>query len=272
MECGEIICTTLEKFALRPDEKAHPLLSNRHNIVVFADEAHRTQYGLAATLRRNKEGRLRIGQGFARNLRQALPNAAFLGYTGTPIDKEDANTIQIFGDYIHIYDMQQAREDNAVVRILYEARHIPLLLENEQIDTHLAAIIERAAGTAQRAKILARDLLDHFNTRQQALDGKAMLVCMSRQNCVILYDALTGQPDCPEVKIVMTGNLANDPAEWSQAGHITTKIGRETIKRRFIDPDDSLKLVIVCDMWLAGFDAPCVNTIGDARRRAESLQ
>lgn len=280
-EGGEVVCTTIEKFSLKEGKTEHPSLTHRHNVLVIADEAHRTQYGLETSLRRDKEGKLRLGQGFARNLRQALPQAAFLGFTGTPIDKEDANTIQLFGDYIHVYDMQQAREDEAVVQILYEARHIPLDLQNEQIDTDLEAIgeefeveagqleeakakwavVEKAAGAQERLVILARDLLDHFNTRQQALNGKAMIVCMSRRNCVTLYDALQAQPDCPPVKIVMTGNLAADPAEWSQAGHITTKAGREAIKKEFIDPDHSLKLVIVCDMWLTGFDAPCVNTM-----------
>src|SRR4030095_7982548 len=116
---------TIEKFALKEGEKAHPVLTTRHNLIVIADEAHRTQYGLSASMTRDKEGKLRLSQGFALNLRQALPNAAYLGFTGTPIDKEDADTIQIFGDYIHIYDMQQARDDKAVVQILYEARHIP---------------------------------------------------------------------------------------------------------------------------------------------------
>ena len=245
---GEVICTTIEKFTLQSEEKAHPELSKRDNIIVIADEAHRTQYGMGTTMRRDKEGNLRLGQGFALNLRQAVPNAAYLGFTGTPIDKEDANTTQIFGEVIHTYDMQQAREDNAVVRILYEARHIPLALENEQVDTELDAIaedlevgstqleeakanwtvIEKAAGTKNRGGVLANDLLTHFNTRQQALEGKAMIVCMSRRNCVTLYDALTSLPDCPEIKVVMTGNLSEDPPEWNQAGHITTKSRAES--------------------------------------------
>jgi type I restriction enzyme R subunit len=268
-EGGEIICSTIEKFRLREDETRHPVLSTRRNILVIADEAHRTQYGLL--------------EGFAGYLRQALPNASFLGFTGTPIDKADANTVQIFGDYIHIYDMQQAREDQAVVGIFYEARHIPLKLADQEIDAHLEEIterqeleieatqleqakakwatVEKAAGTQERLALLARDLLDHFNRRQEALAGKAMAVCMSRRNCVALYDALTALPGCPEVKIVMTGDLARDPKTWSEAGHITTKGQREAIKARFIDPDDRLKLVIVRDMWLTGFDAPCANTL-----------
>ncbi len=266
---GEVVCTTLEKFQLKEEERRHPVLSTRHNLLVIADEAHRTQYNLL--------------DGFAYHLRQALPNASFIAFTGTPIAKEDANTVQIFGDTIHVYDMQQARDDNAVVGIFYEARHIPLRLVNQRIDASLAEIaeeqetelpageleaakarwaaIERAAGVQERVDMLAQDLLAHFLERQQGLKGKAMVVCMSRRNCVKLYDALTALPGCPEVKIVMTGNLAEDPKAWSQAGHITTKGQREAIKARFVDPDDPLQIVIVRDMWLTGFDAPCVNTL-----------
>jgi type I restriction enzyme, R subunit len=268
-EGGEVICSTIEKFRLQADELRHPVLSDRSNVLVIADEAHRTQYGLL--------------DGFAAYLRQALPNASYIGFTGTPVDKEDANTTQLFGDYIHVYDMLQAKEDKAVVGIYYEARHIPLALTNDQIDARLEEItelqergmevtdleqakarwatVEKAAGTRERLAVLAEDLLAHFNLRQTALKGKAMAVCMSRRNCVALYDALTALPGCPEVKVVMTGNLAQDPKAWSQAGHLTTKAQREAIKARFIDEDDPLKLVIVRDMWLTGFDAPCVNTL-----------
>jgi type I restriction enzyme, R subunit len=268
-EGGEVVCSTIEKFRLREGETRHPLLSRRHNILVIADEAHRTQYSLV--------------EGFAAYLRQALPNAAFIGFTGTPIDKEDANTVQIFGDYIHTYDMQQAKADNAVVGLYYEARHIPLDLRNEDIDLDLEEIaeqqelaidagsldaakarwaaIERAAGTRERLARLAQDLLDHFTLRQAALDGKAMVVCMSRRICVALYDALTALPGCPEARVVMTGDIAEDPTAWSAAGHITTKQKREAIKDRFVEPADPLKIVIVRDMWLTGFDAPCANTL-----------
>ncbi len=266
---GEVICSTIEKFQLQKGETRHPKLSDRANILVIADEAHRTQYGLL--------------EGFAAYLRQALPRAAYIGFTGTPIDKADANTVQIFGETIHTYDMQQAKEDNAVVGLFYEPRHIPLGLANQAIDENLAQItdeiepeisderlevakvkwsaIERAAGAQPRMETLAQDLLTHFNTRQEALSGKAMVVCMSRRNCVALYDALTARADCPEVKVVMTGKLSEDPKAWNEAGHITTKAKREAIKTRFVDPDDPLKLVIVCDMWLTGFDAPCANTL-----------
>lgn len=282
-EGGEIICTTIEKFRLKEGETVHPKLSDRTNILVMADEAHRTQYGLSTTLNRNKEGETNLSQGFALNMRQALPQAAFIGFTGTPVDKADANTTQIFGDYIHTYDMRQAREDNAVVGLYYEPRHIPLNQTNERIDNDLEEIteevdvdlpperlelakakwaaLERAAGTKERMDLLARDLLHHFNTRQQSLQGKAMIVCMSRRNCVAMYDALTAQPDCPAIKIVMTGNLTVDPDTWNKAGHFTTKSKREERKARFIDVNDPLKILIVCDMLLTGFDAPCANTL-----------
>lgn len=268
-EGGEVICSTIEKFRLREGEGRHPVLSSRRNILIMADEAHRTQYNLL--------------DGFAAYLRQALPSASYLGFTGTPIDHEDANTVQLFGDTIHTYDMQQAKADNAVVGLFYEARHIPLALANQDIDADLAAIteevepeipeadlamakakwaaMEQAAGTKQRLSVLAADLLNHFRARQQVLKGKAMVVCMSRRNAVGLYDALTALPGCPEIKVVMTGNLAVDPVAWSQAGHITTHARREQIKARFVDPEDRLQIVIVCDMWLTGFDAPCANTL-----------
>ena len=278
---GEIICTTIEKFSLKSGESQHPCLSNRHNILIVADEAHRTQYGFSTELRRREAGGFYTSQGFALNMRQALPNAAYIGFTGTPIDQADANTIQIFGEVIHTYDMQQAKEDQAVVPIYYEARYVPLKLVNPRLDQDVDALaeenqvdatqlelakakwsaIEQAAGVKERLDILARDLLDHFHRHQETLNGKAMVVCMSRRNAVKLYDALTAQPNCPQVKVVMTGNLGEDPSEWSQAGHLTTKAARDEIKRRFIDPDDPLKLVIVCDMWLTGFDAPCLNTL-----------
>ncbi len=269
-EGGEIICTTIEKFRLQEGERRHPVLSQRHNILVMADEAHRTQYNLL--------------DGFAGFLRQALPHASYIGFTGTPIDKEDANTTQIFGDYIHIYDMQQAKEDKAVVGLFYEARHIPLrLAEDRDLDRELDAIaaemegelppdfreqikakwasIEAAAGAQDRIQALAEDILAHFQKRQEVLQGKAMIVTMNRAIAVALYDALTALPGCPEIKVVMTGNLARDPKAWSEAGHITTKRQREAIKARFIDPDDPLKMVIVVDMWLTGFDAPVANTL-----------
>jgi type I restriction enzyme, R subunit len=257
-EGGEVICSTIEKFQLqrKQGERRYPILAEHANILVIADEAHRTQYNLL--------------DGFGYHLRQALPNASFIGFTGTPVDKEDANTIQLFGEAIHVYDMQQAKDDKAVVGIYYEARHIPLRLDNPHIDANLDEITEQqevalpaddleraksrwadimqAAGTEDRVATLAADLLAHFNQRQTGLKGKAMVVCMSRRNCVALYDALTTLPGCPEVKIVMTGNLSADPKAWSEAGHITTKGKRKATKARYIKPEDPLKIVIVRDM------------------------
>jgi type I restriction enzyme R subunit len=234
-------------------------------VIVIADEAHRSQYGLT--------------EGFAHQLRKALPNASFIGFTGTPISFASADTQAVFGNVIHSYDMLQSKEDHSTVPIYYEPRLIKLELKNEKIDAELAEITEEsgsdasqlerarwaaiaeAAGTKERVEDLAKTLLDHFQKRTQTLNGKAMVVCMSRRNCVKLYDALTKLAGCPEVKIVMTGNLAEDPPGWSQAGHITTKPQRDAIKARMKDIDDPLKIVIVRDMWLTGTDIPCLHTL-----------
>jgi len=264
---GEVIFTTIEKFRLKTDagEIEHPELSGRSNILVIADEAHRSQYGFK--------------EGFARHLTDALPRAMRLGFTGTPVSLSSADTVQVFGDVIHTYDIEQSQQDHATVPIYYEPRQIKLHLSQADIDAALDEItqgqaideVERrkgrwaalaaAAGAKDRLDELARDLLAHFLDRTATLRGKAMVVCMTRENCVRLYDALTALPDCPEVKIVMTGNLSEDPPEWSAAGHITTKAQREAIKQRMIDADDPLKLVIVCDMWLTGTDIPCLHTL-----------
>jgi type I restriction enzyme R subunit len=264
-EGGEVIFSTIQKFQLVDEEVVHPTLSTRSNVIVIADEAHRSQYGLT--------------EGFAHQLRKALPNASFIGFTGTPISFASADTQAVFGNVIHSYDMLQSKEDHSTVPIYYEPRLIKLELKNEKIDAELAEITEEtgsnasqlerarwaaiaeAAGTKERVEDLARTLLDHFQKRTQMLNGKAMVVCMSRRNCVKLYDALTKLPGYPEVKIVMTGNLAEDPPAWSQAGHITTKPQRDAIKARMKDIDDPLKIVIVRDMWLTGTDIPCLHTL-----------
>ncbi|EAR16647.1 type I restriction endonuclease subunit R [Robiginitalea biformata] len=262
---GGVIFTTIEKFRLKlgyedtEGEEEHPVLSERENVIVMADEAHRTQYGLL--------------DGFASNLRKALPNASFIGFTGTPIDKKDADTEAVFGSVIHTYDIQQAVADKATVNIYYEPRLAKLHLWNEDIDEEVAAItetdeedgnmnwaaIEDAAGAADRVKELASDILRHFTLRTETLEGKAMIVCMSRRNCVKMYDALTALEGCPEIAVVMTGNISKDPKEWNP--HIRTKEAKEALKKRFRDPKDPLKMVIVRDMWLTGFDAPCVHTM-----------
>jgi len=264
---GEVIFTTIAKFRLANDEIVHPVLSERDNIIVIADEAHRSQYGFA--------------DGYARYLYDALPNARRLGFTGTPVNFSGADTVEVFGDLIHVYDIRQSQEDRATVPIFYEPRQIKLGLAKDDVDAALAEIIEAreiettdlgrrksrwaalaaAAGAKDRIEVLAKDLLTHFAQRCSTLKGKAMVVCMTRENCVRLYDALTAIEGCPEIKIVMTGNLGKDPPEWSQAGHITTKKARDTIKERMKNPKDPLSIVIVCDMWLTGTDIPCLHTL-----------
>jgi type I restriction enzyme R subunit len=277
---SEVIFTTIEKFALKrgPDgtitELTHPLLSTRANIVVIADEAHRSQYGFL--------------NGFARYLSEALPNAKRLGFTGTPLSfggvkgsLERSETVQVFGDYIHTYDIRQAQDDGATVPIFYSPRQVKLHLSAGDIDAALAAAAKQEqvegseletkksrwaalaemAGVIERVEAVAADILEHYVDRTKELAGKAMIVCMTRKNCVRLYEALIALSDCPEVKVVMTGNLKTDPKTWSEQGHITSKKQREAIKKRMVDADDPLKLVIVCDMWLTGTDIPCLHTL-----------
>ncbi len=242
-------------------ESEHPILSTRDNIIVIADECHRTQYGLV--------------QGFANNLRRAVPNASFIGFTGTPVDTKDADTVQVFGEIIHTYDIRQATEDHAVVPIYYEPRLAKLHLGNAAIEEEaeeimegvnqndrnkiMWAAVEDAAGSDERVAEVAKDILKHFLNRAASLEGKAMIVCMSRRNCVKMYDALTALDVCPETAVIMTSNIAKDPAAWKP--HIRTKENMEAIKGRFKDPDDPLKIVIVRDMWLTGFDNPPLHTL-----------
>lgn len=260
---GGVIFSTIEKFRLTGEasdkELVHPVLSTRENIIVLADECHRTQYGLL--------------DGYAANLRKAIPNASFIGFTGTPVDTKDADTEQVFGEVIHIYDIKQAEEDKATVKIYYEPRLARLHLSNAGIDEEAEEIaagssdsnrikwaaIEDAAGSDDRVQKVAEDILAHYRKRSKDLEGKAMIVCMSRRNCVKLYDVLSQLPGCPEIAVVMTGNIGKDPKDWNK--HLRTKEQREAIKKRFKDPNDPLKLVIVRDMWLTGFDAPCVHTM-----------
>jgi type I restriction enzyme R subunit len=264
-EGGGVVFTTIEKFRLKPGEPRHPLLSQRANIILIADEAHRSQYGFE--------------EGFARCLADALPNAMRLGFTGTPVSLSGADTVEVFGDLIHTYDIRQSQQDKATVPIYYEPRQVKLHLAQRDIDSllqqlaaeHDPAHVERWKGrwaalaavarTQPRVGDLAQDLLAHFRARTATLKGKAMIVCMERESCVKLYEALRAVPGCPEVKIVMTGNLSEDPPEWSQKGYLTTKAQRDAIKQRMIDPEDPLQLVIVCDMWLTGTDIPCLHTL-----------
>ncbi|HNP17177.1 MAG TPA: type I restriction endonuclease subunit R [Fulvivirga sp.] len=260
---GGVIFTTIEKFRLKDLEEGkeieHPVLSERFNLIVMADEAHRTQYGF-------KDG------GFAQNLRIALPNASFIGFTGTPVDSKGADTEQVFGKTIHTYDIKQSVEDGATVPIYYEPKMVPLNIkgeyakeleeieEGEDESSHSVwAAVEDAAGAEDRVQRVAKDILTHFNARIETLEGKAMIVCMSRRNCVKMYNALTALEGCPEVAVIMTSNIGTDPKEWN--AHIRTKEAMEAVKKRFKTPEDPLQLVIVRDMWLTGFDAPCAHTM-----------
>ncbi|GGD99578.1 type I restriction endonuclease subunit R [Planktosalinus lacus] len=262
-EGGGVIFTTIEKFRLKDldsgKEISHPILSQRYNLIVMADEAHRTQYGFHTG-------------GFAQNIRKALPNASFIGFTGTPVDGKDADTQQVFGPTIHTYDIKQAVEDGATVPIYYEPKMVPLNIkakylkeldeideEDEEGNTAVWAAIEDAAGAKDRVDRVAKDILTHFIARTESLEGKAMIVCMSRRNCVKMYDALTSLEGCPEIAVVMTGNISKDPPEWNK--HMRTKDAMEAVKKRFRTPEDPLKMVIVRDMWLTGFDAPCAHTM-----------
>ncbi|RYY45253.1 MAG: type I restriction endonuclease subunit R [Chitinophagaceae bacterium] len=264
-EGGGVVFSTIEKFRLKDledgKEASHPVLSTRENIIVIADECHRTQYGLL--------------QGFAANLRSALPAASFIGFTGTPVDSKDADTEAVFGEIIHTYDIKQATEDKAVVPIYYEPRLAKLHLGNAGIEEEAEEILtgvnssernkimwaaaEDAAGAEGRVDEVSKDILKHYLTRSASLEGKAMIVCMSRRNCVKMYDALTALKGCPEVAVIMTSNIAKDPPAWNK--HIRTKEAMEAVKARFKDPDDPMKIVIVRDMWLTGFDNPPLHTL-----------
>ncbi|WP_428268588.1 type I restriction endonuclease subunit R [Haliangium sp.] len=270
---GGVVFTTIQKFFPETRGDTFPRLSDRRNIVVIADEAHRSQYDFI--------------DGFARHLRDALPNASFIGFTGTPIELTDKNTRAVFGDYISVYDIQRAVQDGATVPIYYESRLAKLELKSDQapaLDAEFEeategeelegkeklkskwSALEALVGTERRLSLVAQDLVAHFERRLEAMAGKAMVVCMSRRICVDLYDAIVAlRPDWHDdddakgaIKVVMTGS-ASDPEGWQ--GHIRSKRRREVLAKRFKDPADPLELVIVRDMWLTGFDAPCMHTM-----------
>ena len=287
VESGGVVFTTIQKFF--PDGQPggargaaprtggpgdrHPLLSERRNVVVIADEAHRSQYDFV--------------DGFARHMRDALPNASFIGFTGTPIELADASTRAVFGDHISVYDIQRAVEDGATVPIYYESRLARLALdererpridagfeeatEGEEVDRQEKlktkwAQLEAVVGRRKRVALVARDIVEHFESRLEAMDGKAMVVCMSRRICIDLYRELTRlrpgwHADSDEggaLKVVMTGSAA-DPPGWQP--HIRNKGRREALAKRFRDPADPLRMVVVRDMWLTGFDAPSLHTM-----------
>lgn len=281
---GGVVFTTVQKFSPERGEESFPLLSDRRNIIVIADEAHRSQYGFESRL--NRETGLRR-YGYAHYIRQAMPNASFIGFTGTPIEAVDVNTPAIFGEYIDIYDISRAVEDGATVPIFYESRLARIELNEDEkplIDAEIEALVEDASlteaermkakwsavealvGADKRLAQVAADMVTHLEARIEAMNGKAMAVCMSRRICVALYDHIVAlrpewhstDDDKGAVKIVMTG-AASDPLDWQQ--HIGAKKRRDDLARRARNPDDPLRLVIVCDMWLTGFDAPCMNTM-----------
>ncbi|MDF1500848.1 MAG: type I restriction endonuclease subunit R [Anaerolineales bacterium] len=273
IQAGGVVFTTIQKFF--PEEKGdtHPVLSERRNIVVIADEAHRSQYDFI--------------DGFARHMRDALPHASFIAFTGTPIEKADANTRAVFGDYISVYDIQRAVKDKATVPIYYESRLAKIILdevERPKIDPEFEEVtegeeierkeklktkwaqIEAVVGSDKRLDLVAQDIVEHFESRQEVLEGKGMIVGMSRRICVELYKRIAalrpGWVDEDDskgnLKVVMTGS-ASDPVDWQ--GHIRNKKRREALAHRFRDPEDDFNLVIVRDMWLTGFDAPSLHTM-----------
>jgi len=270
---GGIIFTTIQKFLPEENGAVYPTLTERRNVVVIADEAHRSQYDFI--------------DGFARHMRDALPNASFIGFTGTPIEKEDKNTQAVFGNYVDIYDIQQAVEDGATVRIYYESRLAKIeLSEADQkiLDERVEEITEddeltekqkrfarwtskeAVVGSTDRLAQVAADIVRHFEQRLSAADGKGMIVCMSRRICVALYNEIiklrpqwySPEDDKGVIKIVMTGS-ASDPLDWQE--HIRNKERRKAIGNRLKDPKDGLKLILVRDMFLTGFDAPCLHTM-----------
>jgi len=273
VNAGGVVFTTIHKFFPEKGSREHDLLTNRTNVVVIADEAHRSQYDFV--------------DGYARHMRDALPSASFIGFTGTPIERADANTRSVFGDHISIYDIERAVKDGATVPIYYESRLAKIQIsedakpkldsefeeatEGEETDKKEKlkskwAALEALVGSENRIQLIAADLVEHFENRLTVMDGKAMVVCMSRRICIDLYKAIVSlRPEwhsdddaTGQVKIVMTGS-ASDEKDWQP--HIRTKAKREELANRFKNPSDPFKLVIVRDMWLTGFDAPCMHTM-----------
>lgn len=283
---GGVVFTTIQKFFPEEDRERYPTLSERDNIFVIADEAHRTQYGFAAKILNRKDKTL-ITYGYAKYLRDALPDASFIGFTGTPIEKADRSTPAVFGKYVDKYDIERAVDDGATVRIFYESRLAKLELKPEErpkIDPEFEEVtegeevegkeklkskwsrVERVAGSPRRIGRIAQDIVDHFEARRAVIEGKGMIVCMSRRICVdLLKDIVRLRPNWYDkddekgfLKVVMTGS-ASDPKEWQE--HIRNKNRRKRIGDNFKDPKHELKLIIVRDMFLTGFDAPNLHTM-----------
>ncbi len=280
---GGIVFTTIQKF-LPEEGNDFPLLSERKNIVIIADEAHRSQYGFRADISR---GDADIRYGYAKYLRDAVPNATFIGFTGTPIEKEDRSTQQVFGKYVDVYDVQQAVEDGSTVRIYYESRLAKIDLKPEErphIDQEFEEVtegeeisakeklkskwarVEAVVGSENRIKTIARDMVEHWESRSSVLEGKAMIVTMSRRIAIELHNEIVKlrpqwydpDDDKGKIKVIMTGSAADGP-EWQE--HIRNKQRRQHLAEKMKDPKDPLTIVIVRDMWLTGFDAPSLNTM-----------
>ena len=283
---GGIIFTTIQKFKPEKGEDKFPVLTDRHNVIVMCDEAHRTQYGFKGVVDQ-KTGQIKYG--LARALRDGLPNATFLAFTGTPISQDDRDTQAVFGEYVDIYDIQQAVEDGATVPIYFESRLAKIEIDESKlptIDDEVEDIfedgiesdeqqekakskwsqIEALVGAQPRLKEVAEDLIQHFETRQKTQPGKAMIVGMSRDICARLYDELIKiKPEWDSedhrsgaVKVVMTASASDDKHLQK---HHTSKQQKKDLEKRFKDPSDELQIVIVRDMWLTGFDAPCLSTM-----------
>lgn len=284
-QAGGIIFTTVQKFSLTEGEARHPVLCDRGNVVVISDEAHRSQYGLKARLN-TKTGQYVYG--FAKHLRDALPDASFIGFTGTPIARDDRDTRAVFGDYVSVYDIQDAVDDGATVEIFYESRLAKLDVNRAEIERLSAEVeevvedeedvaqrektvslwttLEKLVGAKERIEEVAADLVQHFEARTSVIEGKAMIVGMGREICARLYEEITKlrphwhDPDVEKgaVKVVITGSATDEAA---LRPHLTTKRQKKRLEKRFKNPADPLRLVIVRDMWLTGFDAPCCHTM-----------
>ena len=283
---GGIIFTTIQKFFPESGNKEYPLLSTRKNIIIIADEAHRSQYGFGLKIPKNADKAL-LKYGYAKYVRDALPNATFIGFTGTPIEKADRSTPAVFGKYVDVYDVQQAVEDGSTVRIFYESRLAKLELKPEErpkIDQEFEEVtegeeteskeylkskwsrLEKVVGSEKRIRRIAKDIIKHWENRVSVLDGKAIIVCMSRRICIDLHNDITKlrpewyhkDDDKGILKVIITGSAA-DGAQWQE--HIRNKERRRAIGERMKDPSDSLRIAIVRDMWLTGFDAPSLHTM-----------
>ncbi|MCW4002681.1 MAG: type I restriction endonuclease subunit R, partial [Candidatus Bathyarchaeota archaeon] len=283
---GGIIFTTIQKFFPEDKTRQYPLLSERKNIIIIADEAHRSQYGFGLKVPKNVD-KAALKYGYAKYLRDALPNATFIAFTGTPIEKVDRSTPAVFGKVIDTYDINQAVEDGSTVKIYYESRLAKLELKPEErphLDEEFEEVtegeevegkeylkskwsrLEKVVGAPERIKRVAKDIVDHWEKRLAVLDGKAMIVCMSRRICIDLHNEIIAlrpewyskDDDKGTLKVIMTGSAA-DGADWQE--HIRNKQRRRDIGERMKDPSDPLRIVIVRDMWLTGFDAPSLHTM-----------